>query len=243
MDGERKERRVKERLRLALPVLVLCRVDGQEEWTEQTRLVNLTPFGASFNLTRPVEPGRLLHLTMPMPRQLRCFDHIEDQYRVYAIVRWINLMPEGGEKPFAFGAAFTGKRAPQSYLENPATRYEVVAEGESALWRAREREEKRRAVVERETRLTMPVEVVVEVLGARGEVLASETTVTADISRHGASVFSTLQVGRGKFVRLRSARYSMSVLAVVRGSRKGEDNIPRLHLEFIDRSWPLEILG
>jgi hypothetical protein len=243
MDGERKEHRVKARLRLALPVLVLCREGAQDEWTEQTRLVDLTPFGSSFNLSRPVEPGRLLHMTMPMPRQLRCFDHIEDQYRVYAIVRWIKLAPQGGDKPFAFGAAFTGKRPPQSYLENPATRYEIVAAGESALWRARERGEKSRAVVERETRLTMPVEVVVEVLGERGEVLASETTVTADISRHGASVFSTLQVERGKFVRLRSARYSMSVLAVVRAGRKGEDNIPRLHLEFIDRAWPLEILG
>jgi hypothetical protein len=242
MDGERKERRVKERLRLSLPVRVLCRGGAEGEWTEQTRLVDLTPFGASFNLTRPVEPGRLLHLTMPMPRQLRCFDHVEDQYRVYAIVRWVKLAPQGGDKPFALGAAFTGKRAPQSYIENPATRYEIVADGESALWRAREREEKSRAVVERETRLTMPVEVVVEVLGERGETVASEATVTADISRHGASIFSTLQVERGKFVRLRSARYSLAVLAVVRGARKGEDNIPRLHLEFVDRAWPLEIL-
>lgn len=242
MDGERKERRVKDRLRLSLPVRVLCRESPQEEWTEQTRLVDLTPFGTSFNLSRPVEPGRLLHMTMPMPRPLRCFDHVEDQYRVYAIVRWIKLAPQGGEKPFALGAAFTGKRPPQSYVENPATRYEVVAEGAGALWRARERDEKSRAVADRETRLTMPVEVIIEVLGERGEVLASETTVTGDISRRGASVFSTLQVERGKFVRLRSAVYSLAVLAVVRGCRKGEDNIPRLHLEFIDRAWPLEIL-
>ncbi|HEX8163516.1 MAG TPA: PilZ domain-containing protein [Pyrinomonadaceae bacterium] len=243
MDGERKERRVKERLRLALPVRVVCREGAQDEWVEQTRLVDLTPFGASLHLSRPVEPGRLLHLTMPMPRQLRTFDHVEDQYRVYAIVRWIRLAPQGGDRPFALGVAFTGKRPPKTYLDNPATRYEIVSDGESALWRARERTEKSRAVVERETRLTMPVEVVVEVLGERGEIAASETTVTADISRHGASVFTTLEVERGAFVRLRSARYSLTVLAVVRGARKGADNIPRLHLEFIDREWPLEILG
>jgi hypothetical protein len=242
MDGERKDRRVKERLRLALPVRVLCREGAQDEWTEQTRLVDLTPFGASFNLTRPVEPGRLVHMTMPMPRQLRCFDHIEDQYRVYAIVRWIKLTSQDGAQPFFLGVAFTGKRPPQGYLENPATRYEIEAEGESDLWRARVREAKSRAIVERETRLTMPVEVVVEVLGERGEVTASETTVTENISRRGASVFSTLEAERGKFVRLRSARHSLAVLAVVRGSRKGEDNIPRLHLEFVDRAWPLEIL-
>jgi hypothetical protein len=241
-DGESKDRRIKERLRLALPVRVACRESAQEEWTEQTRLVDLTPFGASFNLTRPVEPGRLLHLTMPMPRQLRCFDHVEDQYRVYAIVRWIKPAPQDEARPFFFGVAFTGKRPPQGYVENPTTRYEIEAEGESDLWRARVRETKTRAIVERETRLTMPVEVVIEVLGERGETAASETTVTENISRRGASVFSTLEVESGKFVRLRSARYSLAVLAVVRGSRKGEDNIPRLHLEFIDRAWPLEIL-
>ncbi|MCA1629304.1 MAG: PilZ domain-containing protein [Acidobacteria bacterium] len=242
MGGERKDRRVKDRLRLALPVRVLCREGAKEEWTEQTRLVDLTPFGASFSLARPVEPGRLVHLTMPMPRQLRCFDHIEDQYRVYAIVRWIRPTPQDAARPFLFGVAFTGKRPPQSYLENPTTRYEIEAEGGSDLWRARERGEKSRAIVERETRLTLPVEVVVEVLGESGETVASETTVTENISRHGASVFSTLQIEPGKFVRLRSARYSLAVLAVVRGSRKGADNIPRLHLEFVDRVWPLEIL-
>ena len=47
---------------------------------------------------------------------------------------------------------------------------------------------------------------------------------------------------RGRFVRLRSARFSLSVLAIVRHTRKGEDNIERLHLEFVDRQWPLEIL-
>ena len=94
----------------------------------------------------------------------------------------------------------------------------------------------------RETRLTLPVEVVIELLDDAGEVARSEQTVTENISRHGASVFSSLAVERGRFVRLRSAHYSLAVLAVVRGCRKGADNIPRLHLEFIDRTWPLEIL-
>jgi hypothetical protein len=245
MDGDAKNRRVKDRLRLALPVRVACRESVQEEWTEQTRFIDLTPFGASFNLTRPVEPGRLVHLTTAMPRQLRCFDHVEDQYRVWALVRWIKFNPpgEGGDRRFEFGVAFAGKHPPPSYKANPMMRYEIEAErSERDLWRTRERDERRGFAAVRETRLTMPVEVVVEVLDERGEIVRSEQTVTENISRHGASIFTTLNVESGKFVRLRCVRYSLAVLAVVRGGRKGADNIPRMHLEFIDRAWPLEIL-
>jgi hypothetical protein len=246
MDGDAKNRRVKDRMRLALPVRVACRESAQEEWTEQTRFIDLTPFGASFNLTRPVEPGRLVHLTTAMPRQLRCFDHVEDQYRVWALVRWIKFNPpdeSGSNRRFEFGVAFAGKHPPPSYKANPMMRYEIEAEhGERELWRTRERDERRNFVAVRETRLTMPVEVVVEVLDERGEIVRSEETVTENISRHGASIFTTLNVESGKFVRLRSARYSLAVLAIVRGCRRGADNIPRMHLEFIDRVWPLEIV-
>jgi hypothetical protein len=243
MNGEQKNRRVKDRLRLSLPVRVACREGSGEEWTEQTRFIDLTPFGASFNLTRPVEPGRLVQLTTAMPRQLRCFDHLEDQYRVWALVRWVKLMQAGDRPRFDLGVAFAGKHPPASYRANPATRYEIEAEhGERDLWRTREREDKRLYAAGRETRLTMPVEVIVEVLDAQGEISQSEQTVTENISLHGASVFTTLEIERGKFVRLRGARHSLAVLAVVRGCRKGADNITRLHLEFIDRAWPLEII-
>lgn len=243
MSGQRSDRRVKDRLRLALPVRVTCRESPTEEWAEMTRLVDLTPFGASFNLTRPVEPGRLLHLTMPMPRQMRSFDHAEDQYRVYALVRWIKSEPaEAGERRFGFGVAFTGKQPPPGYKENPAKRFDIEAEhGERDLWRTQERTEKRAYVEGRETRLTIPVEVIIEVLDGQGAVAMSEPTVTENLSRRGAAVFTTLEVERGRFVRLRSARHALAVLAVVRGCRKGADNIPRMHLEFIDREWPLDI--
>ena len=244
MDGDAKNRRVKDRLRLALPVRVLCRESAQDEWTEQTRFIDLTPFGASFNLTRPVEPGRLLHLTTAMPRQLRCFDHAEDQYRVYALVRWVRFNPEGiGERRFEFGVAFAGKHPPAGYKANPTTRFEIEGEhGERELWRTRERNERQNFVAVRETRLTIPVEVIIEVLDERGEIVNSEQTVTENISRHGASIYTTLNVESGKFVRLRSVHHALAVLAIVRAGRKGADNIPRMHLEFIDRAWPLEIL-
>jgi hypothetical protein len=139
--------------------------------------------------------------------------------------------------------AFVGKHAPAGYAANPATRYEINPAREMGeLWRAHEQGEGRTFVETRETRLTMPVEVVVEVLDEHGAITETEQTVTENISRSGAAVFTSLKVERGRFVRLRSARFSLAVLGVVRGRRKGADNIDRLHLEFVDRQWPLEIL-
>src|ERR1044072_450312 len=86
MKLQGRTKRMRERLELSLPVRVQGRESEDYEWVEMTRLMDVPPFGARFGLTRPTEPGRLLHMTMPMPRQLRCFDHVEPQYRVWALV-------------------------------------------------------------------------------------------------------------------------------------------------------------
>jgi hypothetical protein len=44
----------------------------------------------------------------------------------------------------------------------------------------------------------------------------------------------------GSFLRVTSERFSITILSVVRGSRTGPDGVTRLHLEFIDRFFPLE---
>jgi hypothetical protein len=245
MEEGRKSQRLRERLKLTLPVRVHCRESAEHEWVELSRLVDVTPFGARFLLTHPVERGRLLHLTLPMPRQLRCFDHIEDQYRVWAVVCRVTTSPEfgagGGDIRFEVGVAFTGKRPPASYAKEPATLYEVDASsGEGNLWGVREVERPSASPRSEQTRLQMAVPVRLEVFDVEGRVTASEQTVTENISPRGAAVWTTLKVERGRFVRLTSTEPGLAVVAAVRASRTGADGIPRLHLEFIDRQWPLE---
>jgi hypothetical protein len=247
MTRSGKEQRQRERVRLELPIRVLVREGPQEEWTEMTRVLDLTPFGARFSLARLVDRGRLVHLTLPMPRQLRCFDHAEDQYRVWALVRNVSVTEppaQTGLPRFELGVAFAGKHPPQSFAANPAQRYEIAANPAGAdLWRAREHVLTPEAPVQRETRLSVPVDVIIELLDERGQIEKSEQTVTENISRHGASVFTTLTVERGRFVRVLSARHTLKRMAVVRGCRKGADGITRLHLEFVDREWPLELIS
>ena len=248
MQHPDKSQRLRERIKLALPVRVLCRESKDHEWVELSRLLDVTPFGTRFTLVHAVEPGRLLHLTLPMPRQLRCFDHVEDQYRVWALVRHFKAhVPSGGggegtAMRLEVGVAFTGKNPPASYLEDPSTRYDVrTLSPESNMWSLRETEGPQgEAPRSKETRLQMPVNVRIEVFDESGEVQAGEQTVTENISRRGAAVRTTLEVERGRFVRLTSLDHGLSLLAAVRGYRKGPDGIPRIHLEFIDRQWPLD---
>ena len=241
-ESDHKSKRVRERIKLALPVRVHCRESAGHEWTEISRLVDVTPFGARFPLTRPTERGRLLHLTLPMPRQLRCFDHIEDQYRVWALVCRLSVGPEfAGEARYEVGVAFTGKHPPASYVRDPSTLYEADSvSAEDNLWRLKEVEQKSGSKRSEQTRLQMAIGVRLEVFDAEGRVTAGEQTVTENISRRGAAVWTTLQVERGRFVRLTSTETGLSVVAAVRAARTGADGIPRLHLEFIDRRWPLE---
>ncbi|HEX7314097.1 MAG TPA: PilZ domain-containing protein [Pyrinomonadaceae bacterium] len=236
-----KSKRVRERIKLALPVRVHCRESAAHEWTEMSRLVDVTPFGARFPLPRPTERGRLLHLTLPMPRQLRCFDHIEDQYRVWALVCHLSARPEfAGEIRYEVGVAFTGKHPPASYVKDPSTLYEAIAMTGENMWLLKEVEPKTASQRSELTRLQMALNVRLEVFDAEGRVTASEQTVTENISRRGAAVWTTLQVERGRFVRLTSTETGLAIVAAVRAARTGPDGIPRLHLEFIDRQWPLE---
>ncbi len=242
---EGKSRRKRERLELSLPVRVFGRESDDYEWVEHTRLLDVTPFGVRLAISRPTEPGRLLHLTLPMPRQLRCFDHVEDQYRVWALVRNIKTVEGVGGKPVRYevGAAFIGKRPPESYERDPTTLYDVASSvTDAGLSNITELDRKTTQAGEPrpETRHNIPIEVIVEVLDEKGQVSTTETTVTENISRRGASVFTSLDITRGRFVRVTSAQYQISVIAAVRARRVGANGIPRLHLEFGDKQWPLE---
>ncbi len=191
MENEPKSQRARERLKLALPVRVRCKETLDFEWVEMSRLIDVTPFGARFRLAHLTEPGRLLHLTMPMPRQLRCFDHIEDQYRLYALVRNLSQYqpPPPDAMRYEIGVAFVGKRAPASYETDPTTRYEIntMSEG-GAIWDVREKPapvNTSQAARTQETRLQMPVDVIIEVFDEAGKVTEREQTVTENISRRG----------------------------------------------------------
>lgn len=246
MNEQGKSSRIRERLELRLPVRVHCRETPDFAWSEVTRMIDVTPFGAGFTIRRPTERGRLLHMTIPMPRQLRVFDYVEDQYKIWGVVRYVRP-PVPADRPprFEIGVAFVGKDPPASYEQDPTQRYEVSSElGESGMLAIKEpaieHSQPSTGSDRVHTRHNMPVALSLETFTETGEVADVESTVTENISRGGATIFTGLDVPIGRFVRISSPEYNLTIHAVVRGRSQGTGGMPRMHLEFIDREWPVD---
>jgi len=178
-----------------------------------------------------------------MPRQLRMFDHIEEQYKVWALVRHVKPAAPAESKALLFevGVAFIGKTPPRSYEDDPAKRYQIAGLTRENLsvaedWVPFETSSSDKRT---QTRHGIPVDMFIETFNDKGEVELSEYTVTENISQKGAAIYTTLSLAVGRFVRLSSEQYKISIYAAVRGQSIGPTGIPRVHVEFVDREWPL----
>ena len=242
---EKENRRI-QRISLPLPVRVEVRIDSQVNWNEVTRLSDVSAFGCGFSLKRPVKRGRLVQLTIPMPRQLRSFDYSEPQYRIWGVVRRCISVERTVTDEYSVGVAFTGKNPPAGFLEHPSMLFDIARRNEAeGFWHITPAnlmadESDLPKELRKQTRYFIPEQLVVAQVDGVGNEIFSETTVTENISLGGASVFTTLKVDAGTFVRVTSDRFNVTILSIVRGARVGEDGITRLHIEFIDRLFPLE---
>lgn len=242
---EKENRRI-QRISLPLPVRVEVRIDSQVNWNEVTRLSDVSAFGCGFSLKRPVKRGRLVQLTIPMPRQLRSFDYSEPQYRIWGVVRRCIAVERTVTDEYSVGVAFTGKTPPSGFLEHPSMLFDISRRDESeGFWHITHAnlmadESDLPKELRKQTRYFIPEQLVVTQVDGAGNEIFSETTVTENISLGGASVFTTLKAEAGTFVRVTSDRFNVTILSIVRGARVGEDGITRLHIEFIDRLFPLE---
>lgn len=244
---EKENRRI-QRIALPLPVRIEVKVDHNIQWNEITRLSDVSAFGAGFSLKRPVKRGRLVLLTIPMPRQLRSYDYSEPQYRIWGVVRRCIATGKSAQNPeYSIGVGFTGKKPPSGYLDHPSMLYDIshrTDEGEG-FWQLMPADlmaddSNLPKDLRKQTRFHIPESLVLAKVDEAGNVLESEVTVTENISLGGAAVFTTLKAETGAFMRVTSQRFDVTILSVVRGSRVGADGITRLHLEFIDRYFPLE---
>ncbi len=237
------------RVSLTLPMRVASYISPTTTWDEITRLNDVSAFGAAFNLKRPIKRGRLLEMTIPLPRQLRCFDYSESQYRVWGIVRrCIPINFNTLAERYAIGVAFIGKYPPSNYHNEPEKLYDISTREDKGLWQiipAPTKPDESLVPKEdrRHSRYSLPISITLETLDEHKNVTASEISVTENLSLSGAAVFSSLPAGVGTFMRLTCDQYNVSIISIVRGKRMGVDGIPRLHLEFIDRLFPLEGIG
>lgn len=239
-------RRAAAREQLPIAVQVKCLESELGGWEQSTNLLNVSPFGAALRIAHPTERGRLLHFALPMPRRLRSYDHDLDLYQVWSVVRHVKTLPAEPEHlpHFEIGVAFVGKNLPAGSFFDPAQRYDVGTPTVSTdLWALLERpatEESRAGSLERrrEARHSVTDDVVIEIYDATGRVYAREATKTENISRHGMAAITSLNIVRGRYVRVRSARYEIAIIAAVRRLGQVGNGRKRLHLEFVDQQWP-----
>ncbi len=234
------------RVPISLPMKVEGKDSSEAKWSDITRLDDVSAFGAAFTLSRPIKRGRLVYLTLPMPRQMRCYDHMESQYQIWAIVRRCRLIETRDKSvEYSIGVAFLGKHPPSSYFQNPTNLYELKPLKGEGLWdviNAPSRPDDSDLPIEdrRHSRHPIPVNLKIELLDENGESVKGETTVTENVSLSGASVFTSMDIEIGKFVKITSDQDNFSIKAIVRGKRIGPDGIPRIHIEFIDNYFPLK---
>lgn len=235
-----------QRVSLSLPARIESHVNQTVSWNEITRLNDISAFGAGFNLHRPVKRGRLVQMTIPLPRKLRCYDFTEAQYKVWGLVRsCVTKGKTGAAENHSVGVAFIGRNPPKSYMNDPARLFEISHRNDGQLWHVVDApsipdESRLPKELRRHTRFPLPTSIVLETMDDDGNATANESTVTANLSLSGAAVFSMLDVEKGSFVRVKSEQYNVSIISVVRGRHTGVDRIPRLHLEFVDKFFPLE---
>ena len=228
------------RLPLKLPIRVFCKESDECEWTEQTRLLDVSAFGAGFILSRPIAEGRMIRLSIPLPPKLRCYDHTAPMYSIWSLVRYASAIPtdQPQETAFRIGVAFVGREPPVSYREDPTLTYEPLTTkvGPNSMWSLQRRPFARER---RETRLIIPLEVLVETLDENGNPAIQEYTVTETLSSLGTCIPTNLDVGVGRIIKISSVKDQVSIFAVIRSRQVGPDGIARLGLEFIGERWPL----
>lgn len=208
---------------------------------EKTHLIDISPVGAGFNLDREVAIGQLLRLKMPLPRGFRAYDFADRDYCVWSVVRHCRFEKENDV--YVVGVAFIGETPPNGFEEKPLTLYELSNFNNSGFWEITENGFLEEASAEeseiRRPRYGVAINVYLAIYDETDTIIAHEQTVTENISRSGAAVFSMLPVKVGDTVSLMSEQYKVSLPAEVRDIRTGEDGLPRLHLKFTGAKFPL----
>jgi PilZ domain len=232
------ETRRNERISLSLSAVVKGKENNDVFWKETTELISMSRSGAGFYLSRECQVGRLLSLMMPMPRHLRCYDNDKELYRVWGLVQHCSPVSGDGESGYHVGVAFTGKNVPASYTESPLQSYRIAGMNENGTWRIVEAQTS--FVVRRHPRYWVSLEIFLSALDADKNMISDDKAATENISLSGAAVFSDLDVNVGDSVNLDCVPHNFSTLAIVRNRQTSEFELPKLHLEFIDSTFPIE---
>jgi len=220
------ERRRDPRMGMNVVVRVLGHDPDGTPWEEMTTSDDISYGGASFELRHRHGVGQVLLLSAPLPSNFRRYDLAETSYKSYALVRNSRTTEDGSH---VAGVMFLGRVPPKGFEAKPGGRYRLPTDPRTARQPAAGAPPGERR---RHERLQLFVNLRLKRAGAQGVV--EEQTVTENVSRGGARVFTTLTVAQGESITVTDLESSVAAEAVVRNVYAGPDRVTRLNLHFPD---------
>ncbi len=209
-------------------------------WKDIADFVSFSATGAGFYMNTAVETGQLVSLMLPLPAELRCYDHDKEYYRVWGLVQFCQKLTGENEGSHHVGVAFTGKNAPSAYNDDPTRHFRIAGMNSDGLWKIEPA--KAAFKIRRDVRFWQAIECYVALVDKDKKSLSGAKSVTENVSKSGAAVFSSLDVNVGDRVKLICEPHNYSGLAIVCNRQNSKDGRMRLHLNFIDAKFPVETL-
>ncbi len=223
---------------VAINAVVKGKDDEGESWKEVADVISFSPTGAGFFLPRECKAGRLISLMLPLPAEMRCYDHDKEFYRVWGLVQHCHKTQTDEMDGYHVGVAFIGKNAPSTYHDDPARNYRICGMNGDGLWKVEPAKSEFKA--RRDVRYWQSIDVYLSLVDKAKKSIKGAKGLTENLSKNGAAVFSSLDVAVGDRVKFISEQYDFSGLAVVCNRHEGKDGRTRLHLQFVDSRFPVE---
>jgi hypothetical protein len=92
-------------------------------------------------------------------------------------------------------------------------------------------------------RFRKSVDLYLALLDSKQRTVGGERTVTENISKSGAAVFTSLDVTVGDRVKFICEKYDFSGLAVVCNRQETNESKTRLHLQFVENEFPIAMVS
>lgn len=234
-----KENRKSARFQQTGSVIVKAKINENEFWKEKGALKSVSRLGAGFEIQKPCKVGQIISLLIPMPVNLRLYDHGKQLYRVWGLVQHCHSVTGEDFSGFNVGVAFIGKDAPQSFYEKPDQSYRILGLNDDGLWKIIEAE--REFINRRHPRYWTACDVTITEKTVDDETVELNG-VTENISKSGAAVYCESEAVVGDMVKFSCPEYEFETDAIVRNRLGMGNTTPKIHIEFLENEFPVNNL-
>ena len=210
---------------LYLPVRVLFEDESGEIMQEIARTTYISANRATIPLKRQLQIGMVVRAALPLPPSWRKHSFTD---AVYITPAQVAVVTKEGDYYVTNLNFLSDREAMRRRREYEMMRRTIEM---TALPKPQNRRN--------DSRLEIPVELTLQVLNDFGNVVATETTVTENISKGGARLMTSQEVRSGDIVHVKAVREDFESRAVVKNAYMSNDRVRRINIQFMDAEWKI----